>query len=157
MKVTRSFSCSLIALAIFVGTILGACGAANSQETQSAYSNSNQRGKPPRRLVARGSLRPVQWGPWRHRGARIQIGALVSYCGSPRPKPRVERVKRSHRRHRVILTMFVRFFPREIGANGGGCSFTKIGVSRWLTLSKHDLRVPLYDGSTSPPSLRVSR
>jgi hypothetical protein len=98
---------------------------------------------------ASGAVKPTQWGPWRRQGRRIEIGALVPYCGYGRQRPQVERVLRQEMRAGLALTMLVRFPARR----RPGCSFMEVGVSRWVGLGTKERR--LLDGSSSPPKLRL--
>lgn len=98
---------------------------------------------------ARGSLRAVKWDVVRRAESSIQLGAFVSYCESG-PEPRIERIERRRRPGSVVLTMFVHFPPRR----GDSCAGFDLGVSHWVRLGRRWTKLEIYDGSTSPPSLR---
>lgn len=98
-----------------------------------------------------GRLRPVKWGVGKQGKRSIQIGAFVPYCESIKPSPRIERVTQRRRSNRITLTMYIRFPPRK----GKSCIGYDLGVTRWVKLAGSVSGVSIYDGSTSPPALRV--
>lgn len=99
----------------------------------------------------KGSLRAVKWGVGRRGKASIQIGAFVPYCENIDPSPQIEQVKQRRRPGGVILTIYVRFPPRE----GRSCIGYDLGVTHWVKLGSQAVNASIYDGSTSPPALRV--
>ena len=98
-----------------------------------------------------GPLRAVKWWVGRRGEASIQIGAFVPYCEGTEPTPRIEKVAQRRRPGGVILTMYVRFPSRK----GGNCVGYDLGVTRWVRVGKQAMRSSIYDGSMSPPALRV--
>lgn len=103
------------------------------------------------RSQRKGPIRAVKWGVGRRGKASVQIGAFVPYCENIAPSPQIEQVKQRRRPGRVILTMYVRFPPRK----GRSCIGYDLGVTQWVKLGSQATGVPIYDGSTSPPALRV--
>lgn len=144
----------LALLAIVVG-IFVACGENRSSRASDAAEradNSGMLGGPVD--DGDGVLKPIQWGPVRTAKRSVMIGALVGYCNNGSPRPYIERVKRSQRMDRIVLTMFVRFPPRRTGPNAPGCSYLGIGVEKWITFRKNLGQFKFFDGATSPPTPR---
>jgi hypothetical protein len=145
---------------VFVALLgLGACGAVgpNGGNQSERYSDGGTN-----RLAdfvdnRRVALEPIRWGIMAVTDRSVEVGALVPYCEYTKPKPRVKRVERKRQRGGFVLTMFVWFPPKRVGPNAGGCLGAEVGVSRWVKLGRKVEQVRLYDGSTSPPSLRQSR
>ena len=100
---------------------------------------------------AAGVVRAVKWSVVREGELSIQLGAFVPYCEGVKPKPRVASVDQTRNRRRIVLTLQVRF-PR---GKSSSCVGYGLGLSRWVKLGKNWRGRSIYDGSTSPPALRV--
>jgi hypothetical protein len=98
-------------------------------------------------------VREVSWQVARKASASIQLGAFVPYCEGKKPKPRIARIEKKDRSGRTVLTLFVRF-PKGVGKN---CVGYGLGLTRWVKLGGDWRGSSIFDGSTSPPSLRLRK
>jgi hypothetical protein len=94
--------------------------------------------------------RVVKWGIARKASASIQLGAFVPYCEGNKSKPKIVKVEKKGRLWRKILTLVVRF-PK---GSSGNCVGYGLGLTRWVRLGSDWREYSIFDGSTSPPSLR---
>ena len=102
----------------------------------------------------RGPLKEIQWSVFQVANESVRIGGFAPYCEGTKPEPRIEKVDQLHRSDRRVLTMFVRFPPKRVGPNAGGCLGVELILRRWVRIG-NDLRsTTLFDGSTSPRQQR---
>ena len=146
---------AVVMLTVALG--LGACGASQSPKESSMQFHEIGTQMSDLEGQQKGPLKAIKWGVVASGQQSIEIGALVPYCEKSSPKPHIERIEKRFRHNRVIITMFVRFPPKRVGSNAGGCLGVEIGISRWVKLRKKSDRIRLYDGSTSPPARRALR
>lgn len=143
-----------IGLSILLFSILGAISAEGCGGSGTSSSSLDQRDTHPSNqgnASRLGALRAVKWGVGRRRETSIKIGAFVPYCENVTPSPRIERVIRRRRPNRAILTMYVRFPAGQ----RKGCIGYGLGLTRRISFGKRASRLSIYDGSTSPPALRI--
>jgi hypothetical protein len=98
-------------------------------------------------------VREVSWQVARKASASIQLGAFVPFCEGKKPKPQIARIEKKDRGGRTVLTLLVRF-PKGVGKN---CVGYGLGLTRWVKLGSDWRESSIFDGSTSPPSLRLRK
>lgn len=95
------------------------------------------------------SVRKHKWGVVQVGKESIRIGAFVPHCENTKAKPQVVRVERRFHPGAVVLTMFVRFPPKDRNCVGG-----QISVLQWVRVGSSLRHLDVYDGSVSPPARR---
>ncbi len=139
---------------LLAAVLLVGCGS-----TSDGLLSAGNHGTPPTSDVSAGDghssdvgvVRAVKWGVLKEGELSIQIGAFVPYCEEVKPKPRVVSIGQTRNRRSIVLTLRVRF-PRR---KSSSCVGYGLGLSRWVELGRKWRGRSIYDGSTSPPALRV--
>lgn len=135
---------------VAAGAFLGACAAgghggktkATAGDGDAAAASANRSG----------TTKVVRWNVVANHGRRLVIGAFVPFCGGKQKRPWISQVIQRRSNSRVTLTMHVHF-----PSHHGSCVGYDIGVKSVVRLSRSDLRLPVYDGATRPPVLRIRR
>jgi hypothetical protein len=97
------------------------------------------------------TVRSVEWSLSSIEGQRtISLLAKIDHCVG-NPKPQIQGVKVAWRRHTATIRLLVRFPATGEDETCGGI---RLRMSKRFKLERSVVGLSLYDGSTSPPSLR---
>jgi hypothetical protein len=96
------------------------------------------------------TVRDVSWKVASRVGERTLILTVNVPDCAYQPKPKINSVHKIEHRHVAILTVSVEFPPKR-----GGCAGVELGLYRRVKLHAKLEQSRVYDGSTSPPTLRL--
>jgi hypothetical protein len=100
-------------------------------------------------------VRDVKWSVEKQLGPKaIKLLAFVPYCEFTRARPRIEHIAKRKRPKGMVITVFVRFPPRNTQPKGAGCLGVGLGLQEVVKFRQPIGKRSLYDGSSIPPSQR---